>query len=83
MLASTIVFILLVWGGITAYIILWWTGFIQNKNPDGTTIDRTRVLGIYTGVYMEAQTESPRQRGVAILIMPLSIIFLMFPAWQF
>lgn len=41
------VFILLIWGGLTSYIVLRWLGFIENvKNQ----IDMTGILGIYSGV---------------------------------
>lgn len=41
------VFILLIWGGLTSYIVLRWLGFIENVKDQ---IDMTGILGIYSGV---------------------------------
>ncbi len=43
------VFILLVWGSLTTYIVLRWIGIIQTT-LDGKQIDMSGVLGIYSGV---------------------------------
>jgi hypothetical protein len=43
------VFILMVWGSLTTYIVLRWIGIIQTT-LDGKQIDMSGVLGIYSGV---------------------------------
>jgi hypothetical protein len=41
------IFILVIWGSMTIYIILRWLGYIETTNKN---LDMTGVLGIYSGV---------------------------------